>query len=126
MTSGSSANLSSRSICWSNGSVMSVPSRSMNRIFLDTGQNLQGAVVFLGGADGDANVMGDVLAAVAPDDAGGAARGHRARGIGDLDEQIVGVARPDAFDGGQFGERRGEAVALGDQRGNGLAGGREP
>src|SRR5262245_8584665 len=67
--SGSRANLSRRSIWKSAGSVMSVPSRSMNRIFLDTGKDLQGGVVLGGGADGDADGVGNILAAVAPDDA---------------------------------------------------------
>src|SRR5882672_10278933 len=106
MTSGSSANLSRRSICWSNGSAMSVPSRSMNRIFLDTGQNLQGGVIFLGAADGDTDTVGNILAAVAPDDAGGAAGRHGPGGVRDLDEQVVGIARPDALHRGQLWQRR--------------------
>src|SRR6188508_274098 len=114
MASGSSANLSRRSIWKPAGSVMSVPSRSMNKIFLDTGHDLQGFSVLGGGADGDADGVGNVLAAVAPDDAGAARQAHRGGGIRDGDEQVIGVARPDLLHGGQPGQRGREASALGE------------
>src|SRR6187200_1801552 len=104
MASGSSANLSRRSIWKPAGSVMSVPSRSMNKIFLDTGHDLQGFVVLGSSADGDADGIGDILAAIAPDDAGAAGKGHRSGGIRDGDEQVIGVARPDLLHGGQLGQ----------------------
>src|SRR5450759_753752 len=127
MVSGSSANLSSRSICWSNGSVMSVPSRSMNRIFLDTGDNLQGGVVFFRRAHGHAHAVGEaiVAAAVAQHDPGGAGRRHDPRGISCFKEEKITVARPDVADGGERSQRSRETLPLGHESFNRGAGGGE-
>src|SRR4051812_23952043 len=103
MQSGSSTNLSSRSTCWSKGSAIKVPSRSMKRIFLDTGKGLQGGVVFVRGSDGDADVIAHVFVAAAPHNSSRAPRSHDGARVTRFEQDVVGVRWPYTFYRRYFG-----------------------